>query len=136
MSMIINKRPTYVEINLSNIVNNFNIINSHVGQNTKVLASLKANAYGHGIIEVANILQQNGCSWYGVAFIEEAIELRNAGIAGDILVLGGLYEGQIEEFLNYDITFTASSILKLNQINTIASKLGKIAKVHFMVTSA
>jgi alanine racemase len=106
-------RPTYLEIDLDAISNNFVAIKKHVG-NAMVMPILKANAYGHGLIAIAKHLQQLGADYLGVAFLEEGILLRESGIDIPILVLGGILGNQVPEFLRYDLTITASSIDKLD----------------------
>lgn len=125
-------RPTYVEVNLSRITENLQAIQTHVGK-TVVMPILKANAYGHGLIEVAKHLSLNGIKYLGVAYLEEAILLREAGIDIPILVLGGILGSQVPLFLEYDLTLTASSLEKLGKINEAAKDKGKQAKVHLKI---
>jgi len=99
----------------------------------KIMAIVKANAYGHGIVECAQILASQGADYFGVALIQEAITLRNAGITLPILVLGGIIAEQIPLFLSYNIEFMASSIDKLLAINSAAKIYKKIAKVHLKI---
>lgn len=122
----------YGIINLDALASNFIAIQHKVGS-SRVMAIVKANAYGHGLIECSRFLQQQGASYFGVAFIEEAIELRNAGITAPILVLGGVVQEQISLFLDYDIEIMASSIDKLLAIDACATKYGKKAKVHLKI---
>jgi alanine racemase len=103
-------RPAYVEINLSRLGENYRAIQQHVGK-AAVMPILKANAYGHGLIEVANYLAGIGVDRLGVAFLEEGILLREAGIKFPILVLGGILGSQVPLFLENDLTLTASSIV-------------------------
>ena len=94
---------------------------------------LKANAYGHGLVEVARHLVSLGAPYLGVAFLEEGILLREAGITAPILVLGGIIGNQVPHFLQHDLTLTASSIEKLTQIDEAAAKMGVQAKVHLKI---
>jgi alanine racemase len=125
-------RPTYLEIDLDAISNNFVAIKKHVGK-AMVMPILKANAYGHGLIAIAKHLQQLGADYLGVAFLEEGILLRESGIDIPILVLGGILGNQVPEFLRYDLTITASSIDKLDFISEAASVTGIKAKVHLKI---
>ena len=77
---------TWVEVNLEAIQNNVKLIEQFTG--STVMAVVKANAYGHGIVEVAKALQSSGTTWFGVARIDEAIQLRDNGVQSEILVLG------------------------------------------------
>jgi alanine racemase len=125
-------RPTVIEIDTKKLKLNYKKIANFVAP-AKVLASLKANAYGHGLEDCAKVLENEGCEWFAVAFIEEAISLRQAGIKGRVLVMGGLYAGQIDEYFNYDLDFTVSSILKLKQVEERAIANNKIARVHLKI---
>jgi alanine racemase len=98
-----------------------------------IMAIVKANAYGHGIVESSLFLQQQGVNYVGVAFIEEAILLRKSGVTLPILVLGGIMVEQIPFFLDYDIEIMASSIDKLVAIDACARKHSKKAKVHLKI---
>ena len=94
---------------------------------------LKANAYGHGLVEVGKHIAKQPIPYIGVAFLEEALLLRESGIQTPILVLGGILGDQTPEFINNDLTLTASSIDKLRQVDEIARSLGKKAKVHLKI---
>src|SRR6058998_3668132 len=80
------------EIDLAALVANFRVIREHVGPGVKVMAAVKANAYGHGAVECARHLEAEGADWFGVALPEEGVELRSAGIAKPILCLGGFWD--------------------------------------------
>ncbi|HSH03693.1 MAG TPA: alanine racemase [Anaerolineae bacterium] len=125
-------RPTHVEIDLDQISANYRAIQQHVAP-AKVMAILKANAYGHGLVPIARHLAQLGAPYFGVAFLEEGILLRQAGINTPILVLGGIIGNQIPLFIEHDLTLTASSVEKLTQIDTIAAQLGRRARVHLKI---
>ena len=125
-------RPTYIEIDLDAISDNYRAIKS-VLDNQKVLWVLKANAYGHGLIRIAQHLESLGADYFGVAYLEEGITLRNHGIATPILVLGGISGYQLPQFISHDLTITASSVDKLNQINDCAQSMSRTAKVHLNI---
>jgi alanine racemase len=97
------------------------------------MASIKANGYGHGLVAVGRILESEGIDSLGVAYVEEAIELRQAGVSIPILVFGGLLENQVDLYIQYDIDVTAPSVFKLEQIDASARKLGKRARVHLKI---
>ena len=84
-------RPTWAEINLNNIAYNINSIRKFISPQTQILAIVKADAYGHGIIPVSKKLVSLGINYLGVAALDEAIILRKAGIKCDILILGGIF---------------------------------------------
>jgi len=125
-------RPTYVEVNLGRLSENYRAIQQAVAPAT-IMPILKANAYGHGLVEVARHMATLGVPYLGVAFLEEGILLREYGITTPILVLGGVLGNQIPLFLDYDLTLTASSIEKLEQCNDVARAMGKTARVHLKI---
>ncbi|MBW8012220.1 MAG: alanine racemase [Chloroflexi bacterium] len=125
-------RPTHVEVNLSRITENLQAIQTNVGD-SMVMPILKANAYGHGLVEVARHLTSYGVQYLGVAYLEEAILLREAGIEIPILVLGGILGSQVPLFLEHDLTLTASSLEKLQKINDAAEEKGTKAKIHLKI---
>lgn len=94
---------------------------------------LKANAYGHGLVEVARLMEALGADYLGVAVLEEGILLREQGIHTPILVLGGILGNQVPYFIEYDLTITASSVEKIWHVDEIAEQLGKTAKVHLKI---
>ncbi len=125
-------RPTQVEVDLSRLTANYRAIQAHVAP-AAVMPILKANAYGHGLVEVARHMQSLGVPYLGVAFLEEGILLREAGVTTPILVLGGIIGNQVPLFLAHDLTLTASSIEKLGQIEEAARAMGVRAKVHLKI---
>jgi alanine racemase len=125
-------RPTYVEVDLARLQHNFQTIRQHVAP-AKVMAVLKANAYGHGLVEVARHVVQWGADYLGVAVLEEGLLLREMGITTPILVLGGMLGNQVPAFLENDLTLTASSIEKLEQIEQAAATMGLTARVHLKI---
>jgi alanine racemase len=125
-------RPTRIEVYPEALRSNFRAVKKLVAP-AKVMASVKANGYGHGLITVGRTLEQEGIDALGVAYVEEAIELRRAGIRTPILVFGGILEEQLELYIQYDIDVTASSVFKLEQIEAAAKKLGKRARVHLKI---
>ncbi len=125
-------RPTRLEIDLRILSENFNKIKRVVAP-AKVMPILKANAYGHGLVRVARLMQELKSDCIGVAVLEEGILLREQGITIPILVLGGIWGNQIPLFLKHDLTITASSLDKLNQIDEFASQMKTKAKVHLKI---
>lgn len=125
-------RPTHVEVNLAQLTANYRAIQAQVGA-AAIMPILKANAYGHGLVEVAQHLAGLDVAYIGVAFLEEGILLREAGIRTPILVLGGIIGNQVPLFLQYDLTLTASSVEKLSQIETVAAAWRMQAKVHLKI---
>jgi alanine racemase len=97
------------------------------------MAIVKANAYGHGLVPVALHLQAQGVDQLGVAFVEEGIALRQAGVTVPILVLGGIFGRQVAQFIAHDLEITVSSLDKLRQVEDAAQALGRKAVIHLKV---
>jgi alanine racemase len=126
-------RPTRLEIDLGQIRANYRAIAAHVGPGRQVMPILKANAYGHGLVAVARAVEAEGAPCLGLAFVEEGIALRRAGIRAPILVLGGILGDQIPRFLDHDLCLAASSVDKLRAIDACAASLGVRAGVHLKI---
>ena len=125
-------RPTHLQVNCQNLCHNYLALKDFVG-GRQVMAILKANAYGHGVIEVAHALESVNADYFGVAYVEEGCMLRRAGIQTPILVLGGIIGDQIPLFLRENLDITASSIDKLKAIDACAGALGIRARVHLKI---
>ena len=121
-----------VKVNLDRMSKNLRAIRTQVTP-AKVMAILKANAYGHGLVEIAHHMVSQGVDYLGVAVVEEGILLRERGIRVPILVLGGVLGNQVPLFLHHNLTITASSIEKLQQIDEAAQVLGVTACVHLKI---
>ncbi|MGN0437480.1 MAG: alanine racemase [Lachnospiraceae bacterium] len=119
----------HADIDLSAIRKNIETMHGCIPDGKKLLAVIKANAYGHGAIEVANALDDL-CDYYGVACIEEGIELRNAGITKPILILGVTDESQYETLVQFDITQTIFSYEQAKALSDAAGKLSKTGRLH------
>ena len=124
---------TWSEVNLDAINENINGIRNILNKETKVLAVVKADAYGHGADKVALSLEKNGIDYFGVATIDEAMELRNIGINTPILILGAIYNENISELINNNITSTVFDYKTALNISSIAKKLNKVAKIHIKI---
>ena len=124
-------RPTRVIVNLDRLSGNLRAIRTHVG--VPVMGVIKANAYGHGLVPVARHLQAQGIDQLGVAFVEEGIALRRAGINVPILVMGGIFGPQAAQFIGNGLEITVSSLDKLRQVEAAAESLGRQAVVHLKV---
>jgi alanine racemase len=125
-------RPTHLEVDLDRLAANYHAIAAHVAP-ARVMPILKANAYGHGLVQVARMLEASGAPMVGVAYLEEGLRLRQQGVRLPVLVLGGIVGEQIPRFLANDLTLTASSIDKLRAIDQHAAAAGKRAPVHLKI---
>jgi len=128
-----NGRPTWAEIDLNALAHNFHVIRDHVGSDVKIMAAVKANAYGHGAIECARRLESEGVDWFGVALPEEERELRDAGIVSPILGLGGFWPGQEGVCLRERLTPVVYRLDMIESLNQAALQAGVIADVHVKV---
>ncbi|HND48576.1 MAG TPA: alanine racemase [Anaerolineales bacterium] len=124
-------RPTYLEVNLTQLQKNIEAIRAHVG-GAKVMPMVKANAYGHGIEGVAPFIEPH-VDMFGVALVEEGIQLRQLGIKKPILVAGGTLIEQLPLFLEHDLTLTASSLDLLLAADQLAESTRKRLTVHLKI---
>ena len=124
-------RPTYLEVNLSQLKQNLENIRAKVAP-AKVLVVLKANAYGHGVDGVAPFIAPFA-DYIGVAIVEEGIHLRKTGIATPILVMGVTLLEQLHDFFEYDLTLAASSLDLLTAAEQLAESTRKRLKVHLKI---
>jgi alanine racemase len=131
MSDLVSQRPTRIVVDLDHLAFNLRSIRAHVG--VPVMGIIKANAYGHGLVQVALHLQSQGVEQLGVAFVEEGIALRKAGITAPILVLGGIFGPQVAQFITHDLEITVSSLDKLRQVEAAAQALGRKAVIHLKI---
>lgn len=130
----------WIEINSKNLIHNILQIKSVIPTNCQIMAVIKANAYGHGMLETAKILSEIGISNFAVATIEEGIKLRKNNIRGNILVLGYTHFDKLEQIIKYDLIQTivdydyAKKISKLSlkekikahlKVNTGMNRLGE-----------
>jgi len=125
-------RPTWAEISLPALRRNFQRVRALAGKR-KVMAVIKADAYGHGAASVAKCLAQCGVDWFGVATVEEAAELRQAGIEQPILLLGGLYMSDPADLVEYRLTPSISSTARLDTYAECARRAGRPIEFHLKV---
>ena len=115
-------RPTWAEIDLAAFDRNLAAIRDGLPEHTRVIALLKANAYGHGAVELARRCTPDKAAMIGVALLEEALQLRNAGITLPILVLGALSETQVRMALDHDVTMGVPGPESLELIADVAKE--------------
>jgi alanine racemase len=124
-------RATWAEVNLTQLSQNLQAIRARVAP-AKVMIVVKANAYGHGLAEVSKHLASQ-TDYIGVAVLEEGIFLRELGVTAPIIVLGGIWGDQVPQYLQHNLTLTASSVERLEQVDAVAGQLGVKAKVHLKI---
>jgi alanine racemase len=122
-------RLTWAEINLAALQHNLKLIQNTICP-AKVIAIVKANAYGHGIIRVSRTAVETGVEYLGVGFLEEGLLLRKRGFKIPILVLGGVLFHQVNQFIHNKLDITVSSLGLAYAVNREAALLGKIARIH------
>ncbi len=124
-------KRTWVEINIENALCNLGQIRKYTG--AKVIAVVKADAYGHGVVEMAKAYQSAGVDCFAVACLQEAIELRDAGIEKDILILGATPAEGIPLVNQYKLTQTVFSSEYAKLVSSVMQREGKCISVHFKV---
>jgi alanine racemase len=128
-------RPTWVEISLPQLLENYRIIREHVGPERAIMAIVKADAYGHGLSEVARTLAGAGADWFGVTSADEGIELRQLGITQPILLLTGFWEGEQSALTDYDLVPAVYSEDQLAAIEAWGQRTGKRIRFHLKVNT-
>jgi len=124
-------RPTFIEVNLTQIRKNVEAIRAHVAP-ARVMPMIKANAYGHGVDGVAPYLEPY-VDYFGVALLEEGIHLRELGIRKPILVAGGVLPEQLPAFIEHDLILTASSPELLASAEATAESAKKKLTAHLKI---
>ena len=123
----------WAEISLPQLKENLNIIRGHVGAERKVLAVVKADAYGHGAVPVARALEEAGVDFLGVAAVGEAVELREAGIQAPILVLTGFFPGEEKILVEHNITPGITEPDQVERLEQAAGAVGRKLRCHVKV---
>src|SRR5690349_13025819 len=123
------RRPTWAEIDLNNLAANFNQVKQRVSPTARVMAVVKANAYGHGAVECARRLEKEGADWFGVALPEEGIELRDEGITKPILCMGGNWALQEALCIQQNLTPVVYRIVVAESLDRAAAAAGRTVDV-------
>ncbi|MEK6200958.1 MAG: alanine racemase [Desulfobulbaceae bacterium] len=122
-----------VSIDSSALYENFRILQQRVGRDMRIMAMVKADAYGHGMVQAALNFAKAGCDCFGVAEISEGVTLRRAGIQGQIFVLLGFQPSQEQLFFDYDLTPVVFDSQALKLLSQAAMRNGKELAVHLKV---
>jgi len=125
-------RPVWAEVDLDKLAYNMREIR-RISKSKNIIAVVKADGYGHGAVDIAPVLLQNGANGLAVAVISEAVELRRAGIEAPIMVLGFTPPNLIDNLLRYDIEQTVINYEFAKELSNMARKKNKIAKIHIAV---
>ena len=136
MSNLENKigyRPTWAEVNLKSLAFNLNQVKKVLSAKTMILATIKADGYGHGLIPVARKLAASKVDYFGVASIDEGIKLRAAGIKIPVLILGLFFKNDIAPLFDYELTPTICSYDLALELDRRGQRLAQRIKVHIKV---
>jgi alanine racemase len=117
-------RPTWAEVSLTALRQNFRTVQKHVGADVTVCAVVKADAYGHGALECSRALESEGARWLGVTSLDEAIPLRDAGITANILLMTGFWRGEETEIVRLRLTPTVWEQRQVESLDAAAAVLG------------
>ncbi|SHK84724.1 alanine racemase [Selenomonas ruminantium] len=126
-------RPAWAEINLQALRHNYREIRKQLAEGVRMCAVIKADAYGHGATVAARVALEEGASYFAVAALSEAIELRHAGFTTPILVLGLIDPKDAAEVVDYDITQVVCELELAKALSAAAQAQGKAVKVHLKV---
>ncbi len=127
-------RPTVARVDLSALRHNLQVVRGHLPRTDgQVMAAVKADAYGHGLVPVAQTLASEGVQWFGVAIVEEGLQLRKAGLSQNILVLGGFLEGSHSAALDGGLCPVLYRQDDARQLQALAKERGAPCKVHLKV---
>jgi len=122
----------WAEIYLDRLIDNYHLVKK-MARKSKVMAAIKADAYGHGAIEVAKTLQPQGVDMFGVASVEEGIELRESGINSEVLILSPILYEQIDETIKYNLIPTISEFSFFKKLTQRLRSNGNQIPVHIEI---
>jgi len=126
-------RPTWAEVSLGTLRQNFRTVIKHAGASVTVCAVVKADAYGHGAVECSRALEAEGARWLGVTSLDEAIPLREAGIESRILLMTGFWRGEEGEIVRQQLTPTVWEPWHIEALENAAANGGFRQAVHLKV---
>ncbi len=126
-------KRVYAKVNLDNVKKNVEALKAKLPEDTEIMGIVKANAYGHGSIPVAKFLEETGISYFGVASVDEAVELIENGIHSPILVLGELFKENALRAVENDVRCTVANLETAKNLSAVAADCGKTAKIHIKI---
>ncbi len=133
MKSTLSARPAWAEINLDHIAHNIGLFRKQVGPVTEIMAVVKADGYGHGAIKIAETALQAGASSLAVAFVDEAVDLRQAGITAPIQILGYTDPSLFKKLIQYNLTPTIFGLDTAEQFSSQARQHNVALPVHIKV---
>lgn len=126
-------RPTSLYIHRDNLKYNYLELTKLIAPGTTTMAVVKANAYGHGDIEITSALEELGCETFGVAMVEEGLRLRQGGIKGRIVILGGTYAGQAADCFEHALTPVVYDLAMARELDSLATERKTTIKIHVKI---
>jgi alanine racemase len=127
-------RPTWADVSLTTLRQNFRTVQKHVGCGATVCAVVKADAYGHGAVECSRALEAEGAKWLGVTSLDEAIPLRESGVQANILLMTGFWRGEENEIVRLKLTPTVWERWQIESLDKAAAALGVVQhSVHLKI---
>ena len=127
---------SYVLVSREQIARNFRNVRSVVGPQVEVACVVKADAYGHGALEVARVLCSEGAKWLAVSSVDEGVQLRGGGIHGArILVMGGFLAYEGDAVVEFDLTPAIHSLAQIRDVDRLAAASGKPIRYHLKIDS-
>ncbi|QQS46853.1 MAG: alanine racemase [Acidobacteriota bacterium] len=133
MNQIENQRPTWAEISLPALTRNYQTLKRMLDPGTQLMAVVKADGYGHGAVECASELERTGVDWFGVALVEEGVNLRRSGIVSPIFCLGGFWRGQADDLIQHRLTPAVFRLDAAAELNARAAAAGIVYPYHLKV---
>ena len=128
-------RPAWIEIDLSQLKRNFQIINDDKPPGLRVLSVVKDDAYGHGALQVAQVAIDSGAAFLGLSTLDEAVGLRQKGVRARLLLLGDREEAELPWCLAHDLTCCVSEPCAVRKLAQLAARAGKRVPVHLKINS-
>jgi alanine racemase len=126
-------RPAWTEIDLGKLRRNLQLIRGDLPKHVQLMAVVKDEAYGHGALDVARVAVEEGAWGFGLSTLEEAMTLRDAGIAAPLLLLGERQEAELEWCVAHDLTVCVNETHNVRALAKIAAKFGKKIPVHVKI---
>lgn len=126
-------RAAWAEVSISAIRKNYQFLKGRLAPGTKVMAVIKADGYGHGMIKTSAVLTEEGVDYFAVAIIQEGITLREQGCRLPILILGHTFDEDFEDLLNYRITPMIDTLEQAEKLNEVAGRLHRVSPVHLKI---
>ncbi|HPK53037.1 MAG TPA: alanine racemase, partial [Smithellaceae bacterium] len=127
------KYRSWVEVDLDNFIGNLKEIKRLIGPHVDFMQAVKADAYGHGAIEISNVALKNGARMLGVANADEGVQLRVSGIEAPVVILGPSTESEMEEIIKYNLTPSVSDSGFIRKLQKAVHRAGGNIDVHIEV---